>query len=116
MVASARLREKLGPYRRWMDISASAAETRLYRMTRIEAGDYLLPSNDLQTLWRITAYDEDDPLEERDPPVVRRIWGLSSRPYPKPGEHVDLADDFSGWEFISYGHRTRNDAVREAMS
>ena len=32
---------------------------RKYQMTRISAGDYLLPSNDGKTLWRICAYEED---------------------------------------------------------
>jgi hypothetical protein len=40
---------------------ASAATTaRQHRMIRLEKGDYLLPSNDAQILWRIAQYDEDD--------------------------------------------------------
>lgn len=90
---------------------------RRYRMTRIEAGDYLLPSNDLQTLWRITAYeDEDDDFKGCGGCRTVTIWGLSSRPYPEPDEYLDLPD-WDGWdEGISYGHRTRKEAVQAAMS
>ena len=32
---------------------------RAYKMTRLGPGDYLLPSNDAQTLWRLRTYEED---------------------------------------------------------
>jgi hypothetical protein len=36
-------------------------------MTRLRRGDYLLPSNDGATLWRLTSYVEGDGLAADDP-------------------------------------------------
>jgi hypothetical protein len=85
---------------------------RLYRMMRIGAGDYLLPSNDLRTLWRISTYDDED-ITECDRAIT--VWGVASRPYPRSPDYIDLAD-WAGWEQYSYGHRTRKGAIQSAMT
>lgn len=45
----------------------TATEQRRWQMTRVQAGDYLLPSNDGKRLWRISAYEEDGSLTEYAP-------------------------------------------------
>jgi hypothetical protein len=86
---------------------------RLFRIIRIEAGDYLLPSNDLQTLWRISTYDDEDITEYYGRAIT--IWGVASRPYPRSPDDIDLAD-WAAWEQYSYGHRTRKEAIQSAMT
>ena len=80
----------------------SAATARKYAMTRIAAGDYLLPSNDKQTLWRIYSYEEDGSAEWRDSAgrwhkITGRFWATAkyNRPLPESGE---VPYDFLDWE------------------
>ena len=87
---------------------------RRYRMMRIETGDYLLLSNDLQTLWRITVFEDEEVTKGGGYRNIT-VWGLSSRPYPKPFDDVDLAD-WDGWHDYWYGHRTRKEAIHAAMT
>ena len=65
---------------------------RVYAMTRVGPGDYLLPSNDGKTLWRIHRYLDRD--EGRD--VM--IWAASF--YAGPGWGTlsgSLPDDYLDW-------------------
>jgi hypothetical protein len=39
-----------------------SGEGRVYQMTRVRSGDYLVPSNDATQLWRISRYEEDGSL------------------------------------------------------
>jgi hypothetical protein len=39
---------------------------RHYKLTRLRAGEYLVPSNDAQTLWRISSYEEDGSASSTD--------------------------------------------------
>lgn len=52
---------------------------RKYAMTRIATGDYLLPSNDARTIWRIERYT-DGPSLGLDWPRVWRGVALDGRP------------------------------------
>lgn len=47
---------------------------RTYQMTRLSAGDYLLPANDGKTLWRVAKYS-DGPSHGLDWPSDREVWG-----------------------------------------
>jgi hypothetical protein len=51
---------------------------RRFQMTRLRAGDYLLPDNDGRTLWRIARYEErDGSLTRGDGTVVNGdFWAL----------------------------------------
>lgn len=52
-----------------------AGVERRYQMTRVRAGDYLLPSNDGGALWRVSRYREDGSLERHDgTKVVGDFW------------------------------------------
>lgn len=91
---------------------------RRWQMTRLAAGDYLLPSNDGTTLWRLERYEErDGTLTRDDGSVVNADFWMVSRfrlPLDEASAH-DL-DDRSLW----VGHRwmlpTRAAAIAEAMS
>lgn len=42
---------------------SSTTVERRYQMIRVAAGDYLLPDNELRTIWRIYSYTEDGSAE-----------------------------------------------------
>lgn len=51
---------------------------RLFPLIRVRSGDYLLLSNDRQTLWRISRYEEDGSLEDGEgKPVKGTFWEAS---------------------------------------
>jgi len=94
---------------------------RKYQMTRLRRGDYLLPSNDAQTLWRIYTYEEEGSLIEQSPDggeraVTGMFWACARRRFPKPGEIIDL-DGWSDdeWEFWAGPLPTRQAAIDEAL-
>lgn len=75
---------------------------RRYALTKIAPGDYLLPSNDGGTLWRIRRYD-------------RGRWSLWQwLGLIAPGERPD-PDNESEWELSAGGLPTREAAIREAL-
>jgi hypothetical protein len=81
---------------------------RLYQMTRIYAGDYLLPSNDRLTLWRISRYYEDGSLEQGGKPLVGWFWRAARHrdPFDRIAPHVIGA---------LYGDVPSNDAVERFL-
>jgi hypothetical protein len=98
---------------------------RKYQMTRVRAGVYLLPSNDLQTLWRISSYTEHGDGEWANGRVIRGTFWETARhttPLPKIAPHLigdDEALDFlwgDQWESYSFVHPTRAEAIESALS
>lgn len=94
---------------------------RKYALIRVAAGDYLLPSNDLKTLWRIRSYREygdaywvDVDGKEH---VVKGIFWEASRYFDGPMAAVDDDDllDRDRWQSYSDSHRTRQEAIDEAL-
>ena len=89
---------------------------RKYALTKVAPGDYLLPSNDAGTLWRLSRYKDGptyglvvDWLRDRD------FWGLWRYTYSLHAlEPVD-PDDWSVWECVGDGYETRAEAIREAL-
>lgn len=88
---------------------------RKFVLTKLAAGDYLLPSNGGKTLWRINLYVEGPSTGidewERD----RDVWGLWH--WDKavvPGSFVDT-EDWSRWHFHSGPHMKRAEAIEEAL-
>jgi hypothetical protein len=77
-------------------------ERRRYVLTKIKAGDYLLPSNDAQTLWRIA----------RDEREGWSVWRWADELSEAIFEHLD---DWGRWECMSQWLRTRGEAIDEAM-
>jgi hypothetical protein len=90
--------------------------TRHYAMSRVRAGDYILPANDAKTLWRISRY-EDGPTNGLDLPRDRMFWGCWKWSYPIEDWNA-VADPLS-WEHWDYQEgllATRAEAVEAALS
>jgi hypothetical protein len=73
---------------------------RLYALTKVRRGDYLLPANDGQSLWRI-ARDEGEGWS---------LWRWADA----VTEPIDT-DDWSRWECLEARLDSRGEGVREAM-
>lgn len=98
----------------------SLSVSRKYAMTRVRKGDYLLPSNDAQTLWRIYQYEEDGSLihelpDRTEKPVVGWFWATAKRPMPREGAFVGDILEWDDWEFWSGPHSTLHRAIEEAL-
>lgn len=100
----------------------SAVQERKYAMTRVRAGDYLLPSNDGKTLWRIASYHEDGSAEWQDErgqwhKVVGTFWQTAKYRHGVP--RVGLLDedflDWNEWHTWETNLRTRKEAVEAAL-
>jgi hypothetical protein len=86
-------------------MTAAMHVERKYVLTKVAPGDYLLPSNDGRTIWRIARYDERPNW---------RLWGLWRWNGPSLG--VDVSHDGWGlWEMVDSRCETRADAIRQAM-
>jgi hypothetical protein len=85
-----------------------------YALTKVGAGDYLLPSNDAQNIWRIHRYT-DGPSNGLDLPRDRELWGVwrwTGR--VGPGTYVDTGS-WDRWELRSDTYDTRRDAITAAL-
>jgi hypothetical protein len=97
---------------------------RKWAMTRIRSGDYLLPSNDARTLWRISEYAEDGSAGNYDGagrwvPITGRFWQVSKFKGPLPAVDATLPDDFldwDNWETHTTGLLKRKYAVEVALN
>ena len=85
---------------------------RKYALKRIATGDYLLPSNDAQIFWRISAY-EDGPSHGLDGwPRDINLWRVMR--YVGTGAFVDF-EDSSVWREFEDGFKRRADAIEAAL-
>jgi hypothetical protein len=101
---------------------------RKYQMTRISAGDYLLPSNSGKTLWRIRRYTEDGSAYWGPPGKEKQITGdfWACARYKLPlheipphligGRYEEFLDDWESWIETSALMKTRQEAIDEALS
>lgn len=100
---------------------------RRYQMTRVRAGDYLLPSNDGARLWRLSSYEENGSLEESDGEGgYRKVVGTFWSAWYFPGtldEAQALLDrdadeflDFTRWREWETLLPTRKAALDSALS
>lgn len=96
---------------------------RRYRMLRLSTGDYLLPSNDARTTWRLKRYYEhgDAIITDRggrERPLVGAFWeayrfaGHSAQAMAESIED----EDWSLWECWGSTMRTRREAIDFALS
>lgn len=89
---------------------------RKYAMTRLARGDYLLPSNDGRTLWRIYTYEEDGSAENYQGRVVKgTFWACARRPMPRGGAFVGELLEWSDWDFWAGPFESRSEAIEEAI-
>lgn len=84
---------------------------RNYAMTKVAVGDYLLPSNDGRTIWRLAVY-QDGPASGLDVPTERNFWGLWR--WIGGPDGVDL-EDWELWQMEVPALPTRGAAVAEVM-
>jgi hypothetical protein len=98
-------------------MQAQDTPRRKYALSKVKPGDYLLPSNDGQTVYRIAKY-EDGPSHglvafDKD----REFWGVwrwqDDVPLG-PGSYVDV-EDWNRWEFCEGLHDKRADAIHAAL-
>lgn len=98
---------------------------RRYQMTRLRSGDYLLPDNDEQTLWRITRYEErDGSLLRGDGTEIRGDFWALWRCRLTFDEVTDddwilengfVVDDWNYWVEVHSLLPTRQAAIEAAM-
>lgn len=92
------------------------AVERKYALAKVAAGDYLLPSNDAATVWRIAKYTEGPSSGIVGWSRDKEVWGLWKWHRPmSPGNAVDTAD-WSGWEFWDGPLFSRQEAIDSALS
>ena len=97
---------------------------RRWQMVRVSAGDYLLPSNDTRTLWRIYSYEEHGDAEIGDGrggwrPLRGTFWACAR--YERPFGSFDVLTE---WDLLEWGNwltwettlATRREAVDAALS
>lgn len=85
---------------------------RKYAFTKVATGDYLLPSNDAQIIWRIMCYT-DGPSNGLEIPRDRDFWGVWK--WTGPIDRVD-PDDWTRWEVYLSLRDSRADCVRAALA
>lgn len=94
---------------------------RRYRMIRLGAGDYLLPSNDGNTLWRFRTYEEDGSAEDwTGRKVVGTYWAIwkwdgEFPTFDQFAAALENDDDFSRWLFWAGPFNKRADAIDDAI-
>lgn len=89
---------------------------RKYAITKIEAGDYILPSNDAKTLWRIQKLGSVGGSEDN----VEWDWSEAGWYVSKYNQYVDQTlqidvDDWSFWTDWSGPYATRAEAVKDVI-
>ncbi len=97
---------------------ANGAPARTYALVKVAAGDWLLPSNDARTLWRLQRY-EDGPSHGLDPevfPTDFEAWQLwrYKRPLAAALWREDV-EDWDQWTLVATNLETRGEAIDEAM-
>ncbi len=93
-------------------MSATKEIRRKYALTKIKRGDYLLPSNDGRTIWRLCAYEDGPSTGITDWPGDVTFWGVWK--WTGAGDTVD-PQDWEPWEMMESMLPTRAEAVRAAL-
>ena len=93
----------------------SATVERRYALTRLSAGDYLLPSNDGTTLYRLQRYMDGPSCGIMGWPRDRWMWRVFRWCKPLPCDDIDLGEYFDGWREVSVMHDTRREAIDSAL-
>lgn len=88
---------------------------RRYAMIKLGSGDYLLPDNDAQTMWRIVRYTDGPSFGLEDWPRDRELWRLLV--WTLGFESLaDRWDEWDLWEAREEGFERRADAVERALT
>lgn len=93
----------------------AAAIGRKYALTKITSGDYLLPSNNAETIWRIQRYEDGPSHGLVDWPHDRRFWRVLQWDGPfGMGVFVNV-DNMDRWEEYATMYGTRREAIDAAL-
>ena len=86
---------------------------RKYALTRVASGDYLLPSNDGKTLWRIKRYfdEEADAELSLKPGWYWAAWRFLGS---LDADTLDV-DDWEQWDMWSWRITTRKECIDDAL-
>jgi len=87
--------------------------TRKYAMFTIGTGDYLLPGNDADTLWRLRKY-KDITLDAQPERWEAFKW-IHSLQESAETDRVPDPWDWDEWDPWGSGYRTRNEAIQEVL-
>jgi hypothetical protein len=90
------------------------APQRKYALTKVTSGDYLLPSNDGKTIWRIMRYT-DGPSNGLDIPRDRDFWEVRRWTAKGLDQYVDL-EDWDRWQSEVSLLDTRAEAINTALA
>lgn len=106
-------------------MATATSPERRYALIKIGAGDYLLPSNDGKTLWRIRRYLDGPSWGLDQLRNDRWFWCVNKWTGGEPGDDVGelYVDSVSvegpngsdEWECWSASHDTRREAIDDAM-
>jgi hypothetical protein len=97
---------------------------RKHALTKVTAGDYLLPSNDGRTLWRIVKSEETVPVESghditRDQTTKTvLLWSTWRWTRSMPGLPIDanlVGLDWEDWELTEQWLPKRADAIKAVL-
>jgi hypothetical protein len=92
---------------------------RTYALTKVRSGDWLLPSNDGEVVWRIRKYWEDGSAVRgtwpNEKPIYGEFWWVCWAPMSEVEGRDPRSDDVR-WRDWSSSHRTRGDAIEEALT
>jgi hypothetical protein len=95
-----------------------ATETveRKYALTRIKAGDYLLPDNDGETVWRVRTYLDGPSMGLVDWERDITLWAIEKWVGRVPVWEADDPLDPDLWEWWESNFKTRREAIDAALS
>jgi hypothetical protein len=82
---------------------------RIYAMAMMEPGDWVFPSNDRETMWRVTRYDDPEFDGQRQGWQVHRIPFADLQAMLDKAWETPL--DWSHWEYFAGGFRTKKEAA-----
>jgi hypothetical protein len=90
---------------------------RKYVLTKIAKGDYLLPSNDGGTLWRIRSYEDGPSYGLEDWPRDLTLWGIWKWDTPVTGASLASVDPdaWDRWECYDTSYESRAQAIRSVL-
>lgn len=89
---------------------------RKYVLTKISAGDYLLPSNDGATLFRIRQYEDGPSYGLDDWPNDRLLWALGCWDRPIGADPIVDVAAWDRWDLLADGFATRKEAIDFALN
>jgi hypothetical protein len=85
---------------------------RKYTLTKVAAGDYLLPANDAKTVWRIMVYEDGPSHGVESMAADRMFWGIWK--WRGDPHCIDIAA-MDRWEMVDSTYETRQQAIDAAL-